>query len=862
MSVPFPTGVVTLAFTDIQGSSDLWEAHRDAFKPILDEHNRLMRAAAELWSGYEVKTEGDAFFIAFSRASDAVQFAVEAQQAFVRHDWAAVLPGVAALRVRLGLHTGEPLVDVHPNGERDYFGPMVNRAARVSSCGHGGQIVLSEATRSLAAPSLPRSISFRDLGEHRLKGVGEERLWQLVHPDLLPNFPPLKTLSPERHNLPLPPTPYVGREKDIEAWTHLLRQPGTRVLTLIAFGGMGKTRSALHLAELVTDDFDDGVWWVDLQEARSGESMVQRIAYHLRLPLQPQPSVREQVWAYLREKRLLLVLDNTEQIEETPTVVNELLAAAPHVRCLVTTRRALELRLEQRVEVPPLPAADAEALFVERARARKGDFARTAENGADIAELCARLEGVPLAIELAASRAAGMTPREMLDRLSEQLRLLQTRAADLPARQRALRTTLDWSYDLLAEEDRALMAQLSVFAGGFSMEAAEAVCEAFDVLEGVLEMVRHSLVRAVTDPGSQKTRYRMFETVRAYAAEKLAEMGPLGDTVTRRHLKHFLSFAEARVEQMRTREEAQALDELGLDFDNIRAAFTAARAIGDFESHARLAVAGYHSLHRRGFWSEAGRWLESGFQSLETHPDEARALRAEVAFCQAVLAQNLGEFTEARAKAESSMFARRELDDLTGVAEAINLLGIVAREAGDLEESEYFFQEALTFLPENDHARRGSVLHNLAIFEARRGNHVACRALCETALAHRRAAGDLRAEAQTLNHFGAIAQSSGDHEEARAYYHQCLAISQRLGDKQRIGILLNNLGELAELCGDVETAIALFVHAERLLNELQSPHSRVPAEALQRLRIPFDEDGWSGKLSEIQRRPWEHLVES
>ncbi|MDQ2731887.1 MAG: adenylate/guanylate cyclase domain-containing protein, partial [Armatimonadota bacterium] len=260
MPVDLPSGVVTLVFTDIEGSSSLWEVHRNAFQVVLEEHNRLLRAMAVRWNGIEVKTEGDAFFLAFAKASDAVQFAVEGQREIASCAWSVHLPGLAELRVRIGMHTGEPIVGAHPDGAQDYFGPMVNRAARVGAAGHGGQIILSGATHTLAVPELPATIAFQSLGMHRLKGVGEEHLWQALHADLSTQFAPLKTMQAPLHNLPLPSTALIGREKEVAAWHSLRSELNTRLLTLLGFGGLGKTRLALELAELSVGDFAHGVW--------------------------------------------------------------------------------------------------------------------------------------------------------------------------------------------------------------------------------------------------------------------------------------------------------------------------------------------------------------------------------------------------------------------------------------------------------------------------------------------------------------------------------------------------------------------------------------------------------------------------
>lgn len=833
-----PTGLVTLVFTDIEGSSDLWQRFGSAFQPILDEHNRLMREAAQRWGGFEVKTVGDAFFLVFASAPSAVRFALDAQLAFHARDWNALLDGLPELRVRMGLHTGEPILARHPSGLVDYFGPAVNRAARVGGAGHGGQVILSELTRELSLPQLPAEVSFLDRGRHRLKGVGEEHLWQLAHPGLRTDFPPLSTLDPERHNLPRAASPYVGREQELERWLELLRRPDTRAVTLLAFGGIGKTRTALQLAELLLDDLEHGVWWVELEEARDAEGALHRIALGLRLALQKDTPIREQVHAYLKERALLLVLDNTEQIEDAGKLVRDLLAAAPRLKVLVTSRRPLEIREERRIELHPLPGADAVTLFVESARSRASDFEITSNNQADVAELCRRLEGVPLAIELAASRIAGMTPREMLERLNQQFRLLQTRSPDLPPRQRALRGAIDWSYDLLGEEDRELFAQLAVFSGGFDMAAAESVCEVFDVFEGVLELRKHSLLRAETDPVSQQTRYSMLLSVRTYAEEKLREL-PQGDADLReRHAGHYLRVAESWI---RSLPGASSLGPLPRELDNLRVALAWWSQHGPQDLCARLAAAFYHPLYRLGLWPEAQRVLEAGRAAVAALGPEADGTRADLETSTAALLDDLGDYAAAQEHVRRALELRRSNGDPAAAAETLNVSGLILQHLEQPDAAEAAFQEALGLLPA-DPSRRGKVLHNLAYLEASRGNLQAAAAGFEAALAERRRGEDTRGEAETLAMLGAMHHMLADGGEAERYpeagrlYCEALPVFRSLGDRYWEAVVLHNLGELACAQSEVKAARDHFTRAERIFRDLNARQAEASREWLERLQ--------------------------
>ncbi|HET6384052.1 MAG TPA: adenylate/guanylate cyclase domain-containing protein, partial [Armatimonadota bacterium] len=758
-----PTGVVTLVFTDIEGSSELSEQYRRAFEPARQEHFRILREAAKRWRGVEVKSVGDSLFVVFARASDAVQWSVDAQRELEGREWSVTAsdsPGSASeipvnLRVRIGMHTGEPLMS-EANAPLDYFGPPVNRAARVEAAGHGGQILVSDSTYALALPEVDPSVTFHNFGVRRLKGVGEERLWQVCHPELSSRFPEIRTLSSDNHNLPMPATPFIGREEEIERWRAILLTPAVRLLTLTGFGGMGKTRSALHLAETCAADFPDGVWWVELDDARSGEQMIQRIAYGLRLLLQPEPSGKEQLLAFLSGRKSLLILDNTEQIPDAGRVVKELLNAAPGVRFVVTSRRDLQLQSERVVEVEPLPAADAVLLFEERARARSAGFTITPDNSRDVSELCRRLEGVPLAIELAATRVAGMSPREILDRLTDRFRLLRVRSPDLPDRQSALSGAIDWSYELLDPENQAVFAQLAVFSGGFSMESAEAICDAFDVFESILELRHQSLLRAELDPDSQQTRYSMLESLAEYAAQKLKAFPDGGDAMRHAHLQWFDRFAGARLPKMRSRDERRALLELEVEVDNLRAAVDWAVKHRDVDACAALSQALFYTLNHHGLWPEAERVLRSCWE-LMGGSDGHRSIRVTVSRLLADVSHDLSRLEEARRWGGASLDLSREENDDESAGQALNVLGVIAMGDGDADTAQRQFEEALERLSEQSHAGRGRALNNLAILARRRGDAETARRLYAEAFEHFREAGDCRQEALIQGNLGVLA---------------------------------------------------------------------------------------------------------
>src|SRR6266699_3779389 len=471
-----PQGTVTLLFTDIEGSTSLLQRVGERYADLLEGCRHLLRTAFHHYHGHEVDTQGDAFFVVFARASDALSAAVDAQRSLDSQAW----PQGIAVRVRMGLHTGEPHL-----ADTGYMGLDVHRAARIMNAGHGGQILLSQTTRDLVEHELPEGASLRDLGAHRLKDLAHKsHLYQLVTPDLPADFPPLKTLDSYAHNLPVQLTSRIGREQEIAAVGHLLQRREVRLLTLTGPGGTGKTRLGLQVAAELSEEFSDGVFFVNLAPISDPELVVPTIAQTLGLKEAASQPLLDLVSAWLREKELLLLLDNFEQVVGAALQVAELLARCPKLNVLVTSRAVLHVRGEQEFAVPPLTVPDpnhlpdlvplsqyeAVALFIARAQAVKPDFQVTKVNAQAVAEICVRLDGLPLAIELAAARSKVLPPLAVLARLGQRFTLLTSGAQDIPARQQTLRNTIAWSYDLLDAGEQRLFRRLSVFVGGATPE--------------------------------------------------------------------------------------------------------------------------------------------------------------------------------------------------------------------------------------------------------------------------------------------------------------------------------------------------------------------------------------------------------
>ncbi|HEX7195682.1 MAG TPA: adenylate/guanylate cyclase domain-containing protein, partial [Candidatus Limnocylindria bacterium] len=544
------TGTVTFLFTDIEGSTRLLQEQGDRWPAILARHQEILRAAFTAEDGVEVGTEGDSFFVAFPTAPGAVAATAAAQRGLAAEPW----PPDVAVRVRMGLHTGEASI-----GTDGYVGLHVHRASRIAGVSHGGQVLLSDATRVLVEDGLPEGVELRDLGEHRLRDLDRaERLWQLVIPGLQTTFPPIASLDAVPNNLPPRVTSFLGRHREIEEVEQLLTR--SRLLTLTGPGGTGKTRLSLEVAGRALANHPDGVFFVELAAITAADLVPSTVAQTLGLPDRGGRAPTDRLIDHIGDKRVLLVLDNFEQVTDAAPAVRALLAGCPALTVLVSSRSILHVSGEQEYPVPPLGLPDpanlppltqlsqfeAVALFIERARSVKPDFDVTNENAPAVAEICVRLDGLPLAIELAAARVRIFSPQAMLVRLGHRLELGAGGSRDLPQRQQTLRGAIAWSHDMLGEADRSLFASLSAFVGGAGLEAIEEVCGG-DLsgasLDALTSLVEQSLVRQ-SEGIDGDPRFAMLETIREFAIEQAMELGRWDD-LRARHARHFVGFAES-----------------------------------------------------------------------------------------------------------------------------------------------------------------------------------------------------------------------------------------------------------------------------------------------------------------------------
>ncbi|MDP8957741.1 MAG: tetratricopeptide repeat protein, partial [Actinomycetota bacterium] len=688
-----PTGTVTFLFTDIEGSTRLLQLLGDRYGGVLETHARLVRRAVEECEGVEVSTEGDAFFCVFPSALQAVKGAVGAQRALVGHDW---LDG-EAVRVRMGLHSGEGVL-----GGDNYFGLDVHRAARIASAGHGSQVLISQATRALVEQALPPDVRLRDLGEHRLKDLAQpEHLYQLVADGLPSEFPPIRSLQATPNNLPLQLTSFVGREREVSQASQLLSR--TRLLTLTGPGGTGKSRLSLQVAAEVAERFPDGVFFVPLAPVTDPELVPSTIVDALGLPQGPRPP-KERLAEHLRDKRLLLVLDNFEQVLAAASQVSQLLGMSPDLAVLVTSRGPLQVSGEQVYPVPPLGVPDLDGLqspdqlahyeavdlFAERAATVKPDFQLAPGNVRTVAEIAARLDGLPLAIELAAARVRLLTPQAILSRLENRLGLLAGGSRDLPTRQQTLRDAIAWSYDLLNEGGRRLFERMAVFTGGAGLDQAEEVCGAgleADVLDGLALLVDQSLLRQQEAEG--EPRFLMLETIREFALERLEQRGE-AEEMRRRHAQAFLALAEEAEPRLTSLEQRPWLDRLAHDHDNLRAALSWSMG-HDAETAYRLAAALWRFWQMRGHLHEARQRLED-LLALEAPGPALRARGLEAA---GGVAYWQGDTEASGNFYGQSLELYRELGDRAGVANALYNLSFAYMWALQPDQAKSLLEESL-----------------------------------------------------------------------------------------------------------------------------------------------------------------------
>ena len=838
-----PTGTVTFLFTDIEGSTKLWEHNPDAMRPALARHDGLLRQSIEDAGGFVFKTIGDAFCAAFPTANEALEAALAAQVALSQEPWETETP----LRVRMALHTGS----AEERGG-DYFGQTVNRVAHLMAAGHGGQTLLSDVTQELVRDALPPGSSLLDLGQRRLKDLGRpEQVFQLQHPSLPASFPPLCSLDNPAlpNNLPQQTTSFIGREKQVEEVKARLTK--TRLLTLTGAGGSGKTRLSLQVAaDLLTGD-GDGVWLVELAALTDPAFVPQAIAGVLGVKEEAGTPVRQTLVAALKDKCLLLLLDNCEHlVAACASLAADLLRFCPNIHILASSREGLNVSGEQTYRVPTLTLPDpkqaqtaaalsqfeAVRLFIERAQVVQPSFTVTEANAPAVAQVCFRLDGIPLALELAAARVRSLPVEQINLRLDQRFRLLTGGSRTALPRQQTLRALVDWSYDLLSAAEKTLLRRLSVFAGGWTLAAAEGVCcgedmedcgmEDWEVLDLLTGLADKSLVIYEEVEG----RYGLLETVRQYAGDRLGESKE-AEAVQERAASWFLALAEEAEPQLAGPEAASWLLRLEREHDNLRASLSwyESRPVQEQDGEAGLRLAG--ALWRfwlvRVHYAEGRQWLGRTLGGTEAAGTggasgrEASAARAKALRGAGALARMQGDYAAARSLHEESLTFFRRIKDQQGIAWSLTNLGMVVSMQGDYGAARALHEESLTlFRQTGDQHGIAWSLNNLGYVAELQGDCGAAKALLEESLILMRQTGDQQGIAYALDNLGMVAHAQGDCGAARALYGESLILMRQIGDQQGIAYSLDNLGYMASDQGRHARWVRLWSAADALRKQI------------------------------------------
>ena len=840
---PWPTGTVTFLYTDIEGSTKLWEGHPQAMASAHARHDQILREAIESNKGYVFHVVGDAFCAAFPSAEAAVRAAAKAQIDLQAEGW-----DESPIRVRMGIHTGK--ADVQPDGQ--YSGYVtLSHAQRVMSIAAGGQILLSFTAHELAEGELPEGMALRDAGPIRLKDWDRtQHLYQLTIPGLPTDFPPLKDLESVPHNLPTQLTSFVGRTHELDETRQLLSH--TRLLTLTGSGGTGKTRLSLQLAMEVkeTGAFPDGVWLVGLAPVTDPSLVMQAVVSTLGIREQPGRTILDALLDYLRAKSILLILDNCEHlIDACGQLADTILRVAPNLKILASSREILGIAGETAYRVPSLSLPDLNEvrgqeimtsesvrLFVERAAAAQSGFNLTDQNAPDIAEICRRLDGIPLALELAAARVHIFSPREIAARLEDRFKLLAGGNRSAMPRHQTLRALIDWSYDLLSADEQLLFPQLSVFNGGWTFGAAEAIYPDLDLLSLLPQLVNKSLV--MVDQTPNDTRYHLPETIRQYARDKLFEAGE-AKQARNRHLDFFLKLAEEAERHYNTFQEMDWMSKLEADDDNLRTALDWAME-QDVSLALRLATALALFWNRHGYETEGHRLLSNSLARLQALPKvegelayQRTALQSKALNVIGVLSFGRGDFIGSRKYFEESIRLARQIGEKYRLAEALSFMAVGKAFLEDREDSYPLAEEGLALAREmDDKFLLGMALSNMAATIAMtRGDTTAMRSIAEEGLRLLREVGANWAIAMSTLGMAFFATRKGDYAQARLLFENGMALFRELRDEHRVTMARSELAHLDRRQGHIAKAKALY--RETLLDWQRLGHRAAIAHELE-----------------------------
>lgn len=827
-----PSGTVTFLFTDIEGSTSRWERFGSSMARALGRHNAIVAAAISRHEGYIFKTVGDAFCAAFDRANDAVAAAADAQMELSAVEWESFGERFEPLRVRMGLHTG--VVDID---DGDYFGGVVNRVARLSAVANGGQVLMSLATHQLVRGGLPEGCGLRDLGQHQLKDLDQnEWVFQLTIAGLPDDFPSLNTAHAHLSNLPATLTPMIGRDEDLQRVLDRLRQPEVRLVAITGAGGIGKSRLAVEAALAALPDFKDGAWLVRPLTADEPAGLVALLAHRLQGYLGFAPDDVESLLAALRPKSLLLVVEGSDVDADAARVIASVLGACPKLKILATSRRMIPLTAAhavplQPLALPPLPrpgahvevdvesamAMPAVRLFLDRARAVDPDCAARPADMYDVIEICRQLDGLPLAIELAAARVATMTLPEM--RRSLGFDLLTEGSVDLEPHQRTMWDTIDWSYRRLGDEEARLVRRMAVFVDGAPADAVSAVCaiegdDAGTLLPTALRnLVMSSLVVRVAQPDGT-SRFGMLRLVQTFMLAQLARTAETAQ-LHQAHGRYFLATARAERSGHFGRDQAVALQRLQSDHENCLAALRRAAMDEDNEVLTGLAAALHPFWFDCGFLTEGRRWLDAAL-IVAVEPDR---LRSDLLFGASRLAMQQGDLALAQSLQEECIGIVTTLGDVSAIADSENMLGIIARRRGDLTTARTHYERVRAMREsQSDRPGEATAANNLGVVAALLGQYDAAADHFRATLAIRRRLGDEGGVAESLHNLAELAIRQGNDELARTWHMESLSIRTLLGYRGAMAQSLHSLGEIALRAGDLEVA-AEHLHTSLRLSE-------------------------------------------
>ena len=862
-----PSGTVTFLFTDIQGSTRLWQEKPAAMVVAHARHNAILRNAIETNHGYVFQVIGDAFCAAFHTAQDALRAALKAQTDLHNDSW-----GDVVIKVRMGIHTGE--AELQEGG--DYRGFLtMSRLQRLMSAAHGGQTLLSLATQELLQNTLPTDVSLRDMGARRLKDWNRpEQIFQLVVEGLPSEFPPLRTLDASRHNLPAPTTSFIGREKEK---VEIKQAIGAhRLVTLTGSGGTGKTRLSLQVAADLLDQFADGIWFVELAPLTDSSLIPQTILTAMEASEQQDKTPAQALIERVRGKKLLLILDNCEHlIEAVAKLVETLLSNAPELKVMASSREALGVKGEMAWHVPSMSVPDAKSstsldefsrlesvrLFIERAILAKPHFQLTKDNASSVAQICSRLDGIPLAIELAAARVRALSVEQIAARLDDRFHLLTGGSRTALPRQQTLRAMIDWSFNLLSEQEKHLLRRLAVFIGGWTLEAAEQVCVeergGLDILDLLTHLVDKSLVNM--EESAEDVRYRMLETTRQYAREMLM-MSEETRIYRDQHLEYFLKYAETAQLELRGRKQAEWMSLLETEHDNLRAALEWSQGTRP-ELGLRIAAALIDFWDTHGHLTEARRWLETMLQKtahLDPSPARVDALLGAMAFAirqtdleisrklledglalaraidyNAGIARGLmargvvaeyfeGDFEKAEEYYNAGLDIYRRTGDKLAIGQALGPLASCALKGYEFSHAEKLYRESLSLFREIENEREiAGALENLAEVALERRNYTDAHSFAEESLSLYRKLEDKHGIATALRALGVAAHNQENLDLARSSCEQSAEIFRELGDRGCLILSLAALARQLQHLGELQRAFDIIQEARKILDGVE-----------------------------------------